>query len=72
MLFDYIFKSPEIQSYYNLEKDTSNLLGVPVYWTSTTPEGEHEKAWATHVLERGIVADRKERYYVVAMRKFKI
>lgn len=70
--FDYIFKSPEIQSYYNLEKDTSNLLGVPVYWTSTTPEGEHEKAWATHVLERGIVADRKERYYVVAMRKFKI
>ena len=70
--FDYIFKSPEIQSYYNLEKDTSNSLAAPVYWTSTTPEGEHDKAWAINVLERGIIADRKERYYVVAMRRFKI
>lgn len=68
--FDKNFFSNEVQTHY--KKDDEQSVKYPAYWTANTHASNKDEAFVIMQNGGGYAADRKSRYFLVAMRYFKI
>lgn len=66
------FNSPEVQRHYAPITGEDELNKCPAYWTSNTKNKGKDDAIAVLPSGSGYAANRKSRYFLVAMRYFKI
>ncbi len=66
------FASPEVQRHYSPLKGEDGHSIEPLYWTSNTHPDNKEEAYVAFPDGGGLAADRHHRYFLVAMRYFKL